>query len=245
MLPRNYVEVLMKKKNLFVAVVGLAVAGSTFVGVTEASARSSSAPRSVTCIAADTGLKGATGPTGATGATGPQGDTGFAPLNGVTRLVHARALPNCADLPGVCTIAATGLGGLFGATGAAGPKGDTGEVIAPGAPRLVHPRQPAPPCVGFPSECVYAVGPQGDTGETGDTGVRGATGANFTGPSRVAHGAISGYEAYNPGAQVDLLQCTLPSTGGHSTDLLPWALTLLAAGGAVLFVTRRRRSVTV
>jgi hypothetical protein len=153
--------------------------------------------------------------------------------------VHPRQYADYANLPYVCAISTLGMSGLAGATGATGPQGDSGPNR--GEPRLVHPDRP-PACANFASNCTYLVGPRGDTGETGATGPQGPTGLDGgRGPTRAVHVVVSGV-TYSPGAEVDLTNCTLPSTGGRSTGLLPWGLTLLAAGIAVLLITCRRRT---
>lgn len=230
------------KKLVSVLAAGAAVlAGTSLLGISAASAKSSPArqivPHAVTCLAADTGTKGGTGIQGPTGPTGPVGDTGRAP-SGVVRAAHARTL-NCASLPGVCAAPGLGVQGAAGLAGATGPKGDTGTYFI-GVVRKVHPRQVGP-CDGFPSECVYSVSPTGDTGPIGDTGAKGSSGAALVAPGapRAPHRFVGGL-TYQPGASVSLSQCNLPSTGGRSMQLMPWALALVAGGLAVLFVTRRR-----
>jgi len=131
-----------------------------------------------------------------------------------------------------------GNDGVAGPIGATGPKGATG--IISGTPRSVHVRQ-VDPCAGVPLDCQYGLrGPNGATGPIGDTGVQGATGAG--GPARSAHARPSGgIGSQLSGQDVTLGDCDLPETGGSGTSVLPYALLLVALGGAVVMVADRRR----
>lgn len=241
----------MKRLSSVLFSLTVIVGSSLSIGVSAASAKSTTARpqevRAVQCLAANTGVKG---PTGSTGPTGPEGDTGAtgpSPVpGGIPRIAHVRVI-DCAAIPGVCGqgIPVVGRGGPSGPKGPTGPTGPTGVGIN-GVPRIVHIRQLSP-CPGIPNECTYPVEITGDTGVAGLIGPPGATGAQgpipVGGPSRPVHRLVRG--AWAPGQQVYLPNCTaeLPTTGGHSTTFLPYALLLLAGGGIVLLIGSRRRNV--
>lgn len=221
----------------------------SFVGLLAATSFASSAqafrpsvgatPAVVECYAAATGAVGDTGATGATGAQGPVGQPPSAP-NGPVRSIHVSGkVPNCNTLPGICLDGVIpGYHGMIGATGATGPEGDTG--LPGGTPRSVHVRQLS--CDGFPRECRYGLaGPQGASGEAGATGPQGPPGL-VGGAGRRPHVRPRPYPVSD--AVITLSSCNLPETGGGSTPFLPFALVLLAAGGAVVLVadSRRRRT---
>ncbi|MTB07930.1 MAG: LPXTG cell wall anchor domain-containing protein, partial [Actinobacteria bacterium] len=217
--------------------------GVVSLGVGSASAQSPAVtPAAVTCYAPATGPVGATGPQGATGVTGATGDPANAP-NGAPRAVHVRGkYPSCDTIPGVCLDGViAGSQGMAGPTGASGPQGDTGELVLNGAPRAVHVRGvPSDPCAGIPGTCQYGLqGPDGATGPIGDTGAQGQQGSS-AGPARAAHARPAG--DFLPSDDVITLEnCNLPETGGSGTSFLPYALLLLALGGAVVLVADRRR----
>lgn len=242
----------MKRLGSVLFAMTVLVGSSMAVGVSAASAKSTTARpqevRAVQCLAANTGAKGPTGPTGLRGPQGDTGATGPQYFKGIPRITHVRLI-NCNEIPGVC---ANGQIGDFGAAGPTGPKGPTGPtgptgVGINGAPRIVHIRQVIP-CPSFPPECIYIVAVRGDTGVAGPIGPSGETGLQGTGPvggpSRPVHRLVR-VVFYSPGQQVNLPDCTaeLPTTGGHSTTFLPYALLLLAGGGIVLLIGSRRRNV--
>lgn len=213
---------------------GAAVAVSSLTVATHqaTAADGAAAPSVVACIAADTGTVGVSGPQGVTGATGVY------PINGPMRVAHmvsGDSLPLCTSLPGVCTYPTQGPGGVQGPTGASGP------LPPPGQPRRVHVSGSFIDdyCEGLSEDCWYSVGPQGPTGPVGDTG---APASILTpGPSRRVHGKA---DLYTPGQTVTLSECVLPTTGGGSTSMFPFALALLGVGVVAVLTGRRRKSVS-
>ncbi len=206
------------------------VASSLVVATHQASASVAHAvPSAVACIAPVTGIVGATGPKGATG------DTGVFAINGPSRVAHmvsGDSLPLCTAIPGVCTYPTQGP------DGAQGPIGETGPIPSGlGQPRRVHVSGSFIDdyCAGAPSNCWYAVGPQGPTGPVGDTGAPASIYA--PGPGRRVHGKA---DLYVPGQTVTLANCELPTTGGGSTSMVPFAVALLGVGVVAVLTGRRR-----
>jgi len=232
---------MLKKATVAAA---LAVCGIA-VGVPTTVAQAASRPSSVTCLSPVTGPIGGTGAIGPDGATGPKGDTGFFD-SGAPRSVHVRGLkaPNCVDIVGVCLAEQqTGAVGATGPAGPTGPKGDTGDAIIGGPGRSAHIRQ-VNPCAGVPRECQYGVrGQVGATGPTGGTGQKGPKGdaAPPLGPRRSAHVRPAGTNYPIGGSVITLEDCNLPTTGGSSTPMLPYALLLVALGGVAVMIADRRR----
>lgn len=204
------------------------MASSLVVAAHQASASVAPAvPSAVACIAPETGTVGFTGPQGATG------ESGVAPFNGPARVAHmvSGELPLCTTIPGVCAYPVLGPEGVQGPTGASG--GYFG-----GAPRRVHVTGGGVDayCDGLSPNCWFAVGPQGPTGPVGDTGVDYVA---FNGPGRRVHGKL---DFYRPGQEVTLANCELPTTGGGSTSMLPFAVALLGVGAVAVLTGRRRRA---
>lgn len=225
----------------FTKIIGAAALVATGVAVVAGggAASAQSRPAAVSCISPVTGPQGGTGPAGATGATGA---TGPGP-SGKARVVHVSGVeaPRCVDLAGVCLAnVQLGSGGMIGPTGATGVRGPSFSIN--GAPRALHVRQ-VDPCDGVPTDCWYGVqGTQGPTGPIGATGATGPTGpSGVGGPARAAHARPAGEALPVGGTLITLPNCNLPSTGGGSTSMLPYALVLLVLGaGATAIVSRRR-----
>ena len=213
-------------------VLGTVLVSSSLVVVAHQASASDGAiaPSAVACIAPNTGVIGFTGPQGDTGATG------IAAVNGPMRTAHmvTGELPLCTTIPGLCAYPVLGPQGVQGPTGATGPD------LSAGQPRRVHVAggDIDTYCEGLSRDCWFAVGPQGPTGPVGDTGANAPLGG-IDGPGRRVHGKA---DFYRPGQEVTLANCELPTTGGGSTSMLPFAVALLGVGAVAVLTGRRRRA---
>jgi hypothetical protein len=151
-------------------------------------------------------------------------------------MVSGELAPYCNTIPGVCNYPQPGDQGIQGATGATGLSS-----VPDGAPRRVHVSGGGLEafCDGIPRECWYAS--QGAQGPTGPTGESGLPYSPANGPGRRAH--VVPAQSFEFGERVVLEGCELPTTGGGSTNMLPFAVALLGVGAVALFTGRRRQRV--